>query len=454
MSALPRRAGVAAGLLLSLTPVLAWAQDAGAAAGAAAPTAAAAAPAAWKPDSGDTAWMLVSAALVLLMTPGLALFYGGMVRRKNVLGTLMQSFIAMGIVSILWMVCGYSLAFSKGGPFIGGLDWAMLNGVSHTTAAPLASTIPHQLFMVYQMMFAIITPALISGAFAERKKFSSYLVFISLWSIVVYSPIAHWVWSPDGWLFKMGALDFAGGTVVHISSGISALVAALIIGKRRGYPGEEMRPHNLTMTLIGTGLLWFGWFGFNAGSALGSNQLAVAAFVNTHMATAAAMMAWLAAEWVQRGKPTALGAASGAVAGLVGITPAAGFVDPLGAVALGVIVSLVCYFAVVVIKNKFGYDDSLDTFGVHGVGGTVGAILTGVFCLASIQSASKDGLIKGQVGPLLTQLAGVGATWIYAAIVSAILLLVIDKVMGLRVKSSDEDAGLDLSEHGEEGYAL
>lgn len=434
-------AGVLSSVLL-LAPMVARAQEA---APAAAP---------WKADGGDTAWILVSCALVLLMTPGLAFFYGGMVRQKNVLGTLMQSFIAMGIISILWMVVGYSLAFAPGGPFLGGMKWLFLSGVSHSEAAPLAATIPHQLYMVFQMMFAIITPALISGAFAERMKFSAYLWFISLWSVLIYSPIAHWVWASDGWLFKMGALDFAGGTVVHISSGVSALVACIMIGKRKGHPGDEMRPHNLTMTLVGTGLLWFGWFGFNGGSALGATDVAVAAFVNTHMAAAAAMCTWIFAEWIQRGKPTALGAASGAVAGLVGITPGAGFVDPVGAVAIGIITCLVCYFAVVVLKTKLGYDDSLDTFGVHGVGGTVGAILTGVFCQASIQSASKDGLIKGQVGPLLVQLAGVGATWVFAAIGSAILLLLIDKLVGLRVNAEDEQAGLDLSQHGEEGYVL
>lgn len=438
-----RRRGVLAALMMSLLPAAAWAQDA-----------AAAAPAEWKPDAGDTAWILVSSALVLLMTPGLALFYGGMVRRKNVLGTLMQSFIAMGVITVLWAVIGYSLAFAPGGnAFLGGMSYLFLNNVTHTEAAPLAATLPHQLYMVFQMMFAIITPALISGAFAERKKFSAYLVFITLWSLLVYSPIAHWVWHPDGWLFKLGALDFAGGTVVHISSGVTALVAAIMIGKRKNYPNEEMRPHNLTMTLIGTGLLWFGWFGFNGGSSLGANGLGVAAFVNTHLAAGVAMMAWLLVEWAQRGKPTALGAASGAVAGLVGITPAAGFVNPMGALAIGAITSVVCY-AAVMSKSKLGYDDTLDTFGVHGVGGTVGAILTGIFCLASVQSASKDGLIAGQTGPLVAQLIGVGATWAYAAIVSAVLLFIIDKTMGLRMKSTDEEIGMDVSLHGEEGYVL
>jgi Amt family ammonium transporter len=438
------RPGLFLGSLLGLlVPVAAWAQDA------------AAAPEAWAPDTGDTAWMLVSCALVLLMTPGLALFYGGMARRKNVLGTFMHSFIAMGIISVLWGVIGYSLAFGGGGnPYIGGMEFLFLKGVGITTGAPLAGTIPHQLFMVFQMMFAIITPALISGAIAERMKFSAYLVFITLWSLVVYSPLAHWVWSPDGWLFKLGALDFAGGTVVHISSGITALVAAIMIGKRKGYPNEEMRPHNLTMTLLGTGLLWFGWFGFNGGSAVASNGLAVAAFVNTHMATAAAMMAWVLVEWAHRGKPTALGAASGAVAGMVGITPGAGFVEPMPACLIGAITSVICYFAVVSLKPKFGYDDSLDTFGVHGVGGTVGAILTGVFCAKSVNSLSPDGLIYGNSEQLVKQLIGVGATWVFAAIVGGIILLIVDKTIGLRVKSNDEEAGLDVSQHGEEGYVM
>lgn len=475
-----RRGALAGALLtlLTLTAFPAFAQDAANApantpaattpaapeAGAAAETTAApaetaaapaeAAPAAPTADKGDTAWVLVSAALVLLMTPGLALFYGGMVRRKNVLGTFMQSFIAMGIISVLWMFVGYSFAFSKGSPFLGGTEFIGLAGVS--AKAPddfYGTTIPHQLFMVFQMMFAIITPALISGAFAERFKFSSYLVFISAWLLLVYVPIAHWVWAEGGWLFDKGALDFAGGTVVHISSGITALVACIMIGKRKNYPSEEQRPHNLTMTLLGTGLLWFGWFGFNGGSSLGANDLGVAAFVNTHMAAAVAMMAWVLVEWVHRGKPTALGAASGAVAGLVGVTPAAGFVEPIGAVAIGAITGVVCY-AAVMYKSKLGYDDSLDTFGVHGVGGTVGALLTGVFCTTSVNSLGKQGLLFGNPGQVVTQAIGVGATWVYAAVVSAILLFIIDKTMGIRVKSTDEEAGLDLTQHGEEGYVM
>lgn len=403
-------------------------------------------------NSGDTAYVLICTALVLFMTPGLALFYGGMVRRKNVLGTLMHSFIAMGVVTVVWVVVGYSLAFAPGNPFIGGLDWFRLHGVSANAASSYAPTVPHMAYMAYQMMFAVITPALISGAFAERKRFSSYLLFMTLWSLLVYVPIAHWVWSNDGWLAKMHALDFAGGTVVHISSGVTALVAALMIGKRRGYPGEEMRPHNLTMTLLGTAILWFGWFGFNGGSSLAANGLGTTAFVNTHVAAGAAMLGWLFIEWAHRGKPTALGAASGAVAGLVGITPAAGFVGPMASIAVGVITSAVCYGAVM-YKGKLGYDDSLDTFGVHGVGGTVGALLTGVFCSTVINPQGQDGLLHGHPAQLGVQFVGVAATWIYAGLMGAILLFLVDKVTGLRVSAKEEDAGLDLSQHGEEGYS-
>jgi Amt family ammonium transporter len=443
------RRGLFAASLLSLLPAAAWAQET---------SEAAPAPTPWAPDTGDTAWMLASCALVLLMTPGLALFYGGMARRKNVLGTYMQSFIAMGLVTLLWVVIGYSIAFSPGGTkFFGGLQYVMLGGVDHNGPAPFydpQQTIPHSLFMVFQLMFAIITPALISGAFAERMKFSAYLWFIGLWSVLIYCPIAHWVWHPEGWLWEMGALDFAGGTVVHISSGVSALVACIMIGKRKGYPNEEMRPHNLTTTLLGTGLLWFGWYGFNGGSAVASNGLAVAAFVNTHIGAAIAMLAWVFVEWAHRGKPTALGAASGAVAGLVGITPAAGFVEPGGAIAIGALTGAICYAAVVVVKGKLGYDDTLDTFGVHGVGGTVGALLTGVFCVAAVQSASKDGLIKGSAAQMWPQFVGVVATWVFAAVGSAVLLFIIDKVIGLRMKPAEEESGMDLALHGEEGYVL
>ncbi len=414
-------------------------------------------------DKGDTGFLLACSALVLFMTPGLALFYGGMVRRKNVLGTLMQSFIAMGVVTVLWVVIGYSLAFAPGTlaigdiKLIGGLQWMGLSGVAADAASDLyAKTVPHQLFMVYQMMFAIITPALISGAFAERKKFSAYLVFIALWSLLVYCPIAHWVWSSEGWLFNKGALDFAGGTVVHISSGVTALVACVMIGKRKG-PGEEMRPHNLTMTLIGTGILWFGWFGFNGGSALAADGNAVRAFVNTHVAAGVAMMAWVFIEWAHRQKPTALGAASGAVAGLVGITPAAGYVDVMGAIAIGAVTGGICY-AAVMFKSKLGYDDSLDTFGVHGVGGTVGAVMTGLFATAaatSLNPNAKAGIFAGgtleQLGP---QVLGVVVTVVYAAVVGGILLFIVDKIFGLRMRAKDEEMGMDVALHGEEGYVF
>jgi ammonium transporter, Amt family len=404
-------------------------------------------------NAGDTAWVLAAAALVMLMTPGLALFYGGMVRRKNALGTLMQSFICLGLISIQWAVIGYSLAFEPGNSLLGGFQWAGLNGVGLTPHSFYGTTIPHQAFMIYQCMFAIITPALISGAFAERMKFSAYVIFMLLWATLVYDPIAHWVWGQNGWLLKKGALDFAGGTVVHISSGITALVCALVMGKRRGYPSEDMRPHNLTMTLIGTGLLWFGWFGFNGGSALAANGLAASAFTVTNMAAASAALAWMFIEWKHRGEPTVLGAASGAVAGLVAITPASGFVSVIPAILIGIVGAAFCYVAVVIIKPRLGYDDSLDTFGVHCVGGTVGAILTGVFATAAVNSAGK-GLIDGNPGQVVTQLIGVLATLVYAAVVSFILLKVVDALVGLRVKESAEEEGLDLSQHGELAYDL
>jgi ammonium transporter, Amt family len=404
-------------------------------------------------NAGDTAWVLAAAALVMLMTPGLALFYGGMVRRKNALGTLMQSFICLGLISIQWAVIGYSLAFEPGNSLLGGFQWAGLNGVGLTPHSFYGTTIPHQAFMIYQCMFAIITPALISGAFAERMKFSAYVIFMLLWATLVYDPIAHWVWGQNGWLLKKGALDFAGGTVVHISSGITALVCALVMGKRRGYPSEDMRPHNLTMTLIGTGLLWFGWFGFNGGSALAANGLAASAFTVTNMAAASAALAWMFIEWKHRGEPTVLGAASGAVAGLVAITPASGFVSVIPAILIGIVGAAFCYVAVVIIKPRLGYDDSLDTFGVHCVGGTVGAILTGVFATAAVNSAGK-GLIDGNPGQVVTQLIGVLATLVYAAVVSFILLKVVDALVGLRVKDQAEEEGLDLSQHGELAYDL
>jgi ammonium transporter, Amt family len=403
-------------------------------------------------DTGDTTWMLVSTALVMLMTPGLALFYGGMVRQKNVLGTIMQSFIALGVVTVQWVLIGYSLSFGpdiKG--IIGNLQWAGLHSVGLDPNPDYAATIPHQAFMMFQMMFAIITPALISGAFAERFKFSTYLVFVLLWSTLVYAPLAHWVWGVGGWLRSLGTLDFAGGLVVHISSGVSALAAAIIIGKRKGHGHEHMPPHNLTMTLLGATLLWFGWFGFNGGSALASGALATSAFLMTHIAAATATLSWLIVEWKHRGKPTLLGAASGAVAGLVAITPASGFVGPLAALAIGFGAGAICYFGVN-IKNFFGYDDSLDAVGIHGVGGTFGALATGLFASKAINAAGADGAFFGNPSLLLVQFLSVAVAIVYAFSVTWIILKVLDRTMGLRVQQEEEVQGLDLSQHGESGY--
>ena len=405
-------------------------------------------------DKGDTAWLLVSTALVMLMTPGLALFYGGMVRRKNVLGTIMQSFIALGVVSIQWVLIGYSLAFGPDiGHFIGSLSWAGLNGVGLTPDPDYAATVPHQAYMMFQMMFAVITPALITGAFAERFKFKTYLLFLVLWSTLVYAPIAHWVWGVGGWIRNMGALDFAGGLVVHISSGTAALVAAIIVGKRKVHLDEITKPNNLTMTLTGAALLWFGWFGFNAGSALTSGSLATSAFVATHIAAAAATMSWLFTEWLHRGQPTALGAASGAVAGLVAITPASGYVGPLAALLIGLAVGVLCYFAVG-IKTKLGYDDSLDAVGVHGVGGTFGAIMVGLFASKAINPAGVNGLFYGDMHLLGVQVISVAAAIAYSFTVTWLLLKILDKTLGLRVKGEDELDGLDISQHGESGYSF
>ena len=423
---------------------------------------AAAAPATSPPkiDTGDTAWMLTSAALVLLMTPGLALFYGGMVRRKNVLGTMMQSFILIALVSVLWALYGYSLAFHEGG-FWGGFDWSFLDGVgADPDPYGYAATIPHQVYMAFQLMFAIITPALITGAFAERMKFSAMLLFMGLWATFVYNPLAHWVWGKGGWLrygdagAVFGALDFAGGTVVHISSGVSALVVALVIGKRIGFGSEPIIPHNLTMTITGAGLLWFGWFGFNAGSAVSSGGLAASAFVVTHFAAAAATLSWTFAEWIFKGKPSALGAVSGAVAGLVAITPASGYVSPMPALIIGAFAGLLCFLATSYLKNKFGYDDSLDAFGVHAVGGTVGAFLTGVFASTAVNSAAADGLLRGNPKQLVNQTVAVVATWVFASVMSLIIIKVVGLLLGLRVTGDDEILGLDSSQHGESGYNL
>ncbi len=407
-----------------------------------------------KIDTGDTTWMLVSSALVLLMTPGLALFYGGMVRRKNVLGTVMHSFVAMGVISIQWVLIGYSLSFGPDvGHFIGNLHWLGLNHVGLSPDPDYGATVPHQAYMIFQMMFAIITPALISGAVAERMKFSAYLVFIVLWAFLVYDPLAHWVWGTGGWLRNLGALDFAGGLVVHVSSGVSALACILVLGKRKGYKVEIMAPHNLTMTLLGAALLWFGWFGFNAGSAVASGALATSAFVVTHIATAAAALSWTFVEWIHRGKPTALGFASGAVAGLVGITPASGFIGPMPALLLGLLVGALCYTAVS-LKPRFGYDDALDVIGVHGVGGTFGAIFTGFFASTLINSGGANGLFFGHPAQVGIQALSVVCAWVYSFVVSFIILKVLDALMGLRVNEEDESTGLDLSQHGEVGYTF
>jgi len=402
-------------------------------------------------DAGDTAWMLIATAMVLLMTPGLALFYGGMVRRKNVLGTMMHSVMAMGVISIQWVLFGYTLAFGPSiGGVIGGLDFLGLNNVGGE-AGPYAATIPHLLFMAFQMMFAIITPALIFGAVAERMKFKAFLLFLILWATLVYDPLAHWVWGAGGWLGKLGALDFAGGLVVHVSAGVSALVAAIMLGKRRGYPEHPMPPHNLPLTVLGAGLLWFGWFGFNAGSGLAANGLAAFAFVNTNTATAAAVLAWVIAEWLHHGKPTMLGAASGAVAGLVAITPAAGFVQPWAAIFVGLISGVLCYGAVN-LRYKIGYDDSLDAFGVHGVGGIIGALLTGVFAVPAVNG--KLGLIAGNAGQLGIQALSVLVSVAFCGVATFVILKVVDKLVGLRVKDDAEADGMDLAEHGESGYNL
>ncbi len=402
-------------------------------------------------NAADTAWILTSSALVLLMTPGLAMFYGGMTRAKNVLATMMHSFFLMGLASIIWLFWGYSLAFAPdaGGGFIGGLDFFALNGVGPEPQE--GSTIPHSTFMIFQCMFAIITPALISGAFAERMKFGSFIVFMLLWVTFVYAPVCHWVWGPDGWLGGRGALDFAGGTVVHINSGVAALACALVIGKRKGYGTVAMPPHNLTLTLLGAGLLWFGWFGFNAGSALAADGSASNAFVVTHMATASAAMSWVFAEWIIKGRPTTLGVASGAVAGLVAITPAAGFVGPVSAFILGGVAGVVCYLAVLA-KSSLGYDDSLDVVGIHGVGGAWGALATGLF--ASEVVGGTNGLFFGNPGQLWTQIEAVLATIVYSFVVSLIILYVVKAVMGLRVTEEEEVAGTDTSIHGETAYNL
>jgi len=417
-------------------------------------------------SSADNAWMLVSAALVLMMTgPGLALFYGGLVRKKNVLATMMQSFAMMAIITVLWALVSYSLAFDSGTSFIGGLHHIFLRGVGLVPDTDYSPTLPLQTFMIYQLMFAIITPALITGAFAERMKFSAMALFLILWSIFVYSPMAHMVWGKGGFLNaslggRFPTLDFAGGTVVHVTSGVSALVCALYLGKRIGYPKEAMPPHSVVLSFIGACLLWVGWFGFNAGSALGSGPLATSAFVNTHFGAAGAALSWMLAEWIRSGKPSALGGISGAVAGLVAITPAAGFVQPMSAIVIGLLAGAFCYFMVIKVKNWFGYDDSLDAFGVHGAGGTLGAVLTGLFASSAINPIFKDaqgnplpsGAVDGNWHQVLNQLVGIGLAWIISIVGTLILLKLVDLTVGLRVSRDQETEGLDLTQHGEEGY--
>lgn len=403
-------------------------------------------------NGADTAWVLTSAALVMLMTPGLGLFYGGLVREKNVLSTIMHSFFILALISVQWVLWGYSLAFGPDfGGIIGGLNWFGLNGVGLEPNPDYAATIPHQAFMIFQMMFAIITPALISGAFAERKRFKSFAIFSLLWATLVYAPVAHWVWGVGGWIRGMGALDFAGGTVVHITSGISALVCAIVLGKRQGFGSEPMPPHNATMTILGTALLWFGWFGFNAGSALGANSVAVAAFVTTNTAAAMAALTWMTASWIRHKQPSVLGAAAGAVAGLVGITPAAGFVTPAAALIIGFLAGLGCFVAVeMFVRGRV--DDALDVFGVHGVGGIIGALATGIFATTAVNEAGANGLLYGNPSLLLTQAIAVVVVAAYAAGVTWALLKVINATLGLRVSLEEEMRGLDASQHGEVAY--
>ncbi len=417
-------------------------------------------------SSADNAWMLTSSALVLMMTgPGLALFYGGLVRKKNVLGTMMQSFALMVIITVLWALFSYSFAFGSGNGFIGGFEHALLKRVGATPDADYAATIPAQTYMVYQLMFAIITPALIAGAFAERMKFSATVLFTVLWSIIVYDPMAHMVWGKGGFLNaslggRFPTLDFAGGTVVHVTSGVSALVCAVYLGKRLGYPKEPMPPHSVVLSFIGACLLWVGWFGFNAGSALASGSLATSAFVATHFAAATAALGWAGAEWIRNGKPSVLGGISGAVAGLVAITPASGFVTPMAALMIGLVAGVFCYWMVAKVKANLGYDDSLDAFGVHGAGGTIGALLTGVFAVSAVNPIFKDaqgkplasGLIEGNAHQLLNQLVGVVIAWVLAIVGTLIILKIVEATVGLRVSKEDEIEGLDLSQHGEEGY--
>jgi Amt family ammonium transporter len=407
-------------------------------------------------NSGDTAWLLTSAALVMLMTPALGFFYGGLVRRKNVLSTLMHSWFILALISVQWVLWGYSLAFGPdtGLGIIGGLQWIGLNGVGQEPNADYAATVPHLAFMVFQMMFAVITPALITGAFAERKRFKAFVLFSLLWATFVYDPIAHWVWGTGGWLHNLGTLDFAGGTVVHISSGASALVAAIVMGKRKGLGKEAMDPHDMTMVVLGAALLWFGWFGFNAGSALTSGGLAAQAFVNTNTATAMAALTWMTVSWAVHRRPSVLGAAAGAVAGLVAITPAAGYVTVPASIIIGLGAGGLCFFGVQLIKQRFGVDDALDVVGVHGVGGTWGAIATGLFATVAVNSTGADGLLYGNPSQLLTQAIAVLVTWVYAGAMTFVIMKAIDAVIGLRVPEDEEVLGLDSTQHGEVAYQL
>jgi Amt family ammonium transporter len=463
------------GILLAFAAGVAAQGTAPAPAPAAAP--AATAPASPEPTvadavlKADTAWVLISSALVLLMTPGLAFFYGGLVRRKNALATIMQSFIIIGVISVQWILWGYSVAFGPdlGGGLLGGLNWVGLNGVGLDPNPDYAPTIPHQTFMIFQMMFAVITPALITGAFAERMRFKSFVFFTLLWATIVYDPIAHWVWSctgvanaesingcagTPGFLRALGTLDFAGGTVVHISSGISALVAAIVLGRRLGFGEEPLEPHDGTMVVLGASLLWFGWFGFNAGSALASGSLATSAFVVTHVAAAMAAITWMTMSWVHKGNPSVLGAAAGAVAGLVAITPASGFVTPMGAIIIGLGAGVICYLAVIWIKHQIGVDDALDVWGVHGVGGTWGALATGLFATVAVNSAGANGLFYGNPSQFTSQLIAVAVSWVWSAALTWIILKLIDVTIGLRVQPEEELAGLDASVHGEAAYAV
>jgi len=405
-------------------------------------------------NAGDTAFILISTGLVMLMTPGLAFFYGGMVRKKNILGVLMQCFMMLCVLTLQWMLFGYSLSFAPGNWFIGGLQWAGLAGVGVEPYAAYAPTIPHQAFMIFQAMFAIITPALIIGAFAERMKFSAFLLFSVLWATFVYDPVCHWVWGSGGWLKNMGVLDFAGGIVVHTTAGIAALVTTLVIGRRTHYDDKPIPPHNLPFTVLGAALLWFGWFGFNAGSALAANGLAVSTFVSTNAAAAAAGFTWALMEWILNGKPTMFGTITGSIAGLATVTPASGFVGPLSAIIIGVIASAVCFVAVSQMKPRLGYDDSLDAFGVHGVGGILGTLMAGLFASTSINSAGANGLFFGNPGQFTVQLIAVGATALYTAAVTYIIYKVVDVMVGVRVKEKEEIMGLDLTQHREGAYTV